>query len=411
LLKLLVTHLVTQKGKAMARNTKPISDTQIKKAKSKEKDYAFFDGGGLQLTVRKSGSKVFEFRYKSPVTQKYQKITIGKYPIVSLAKAREERLTLQKQRHNHIDPKLEKIAKDMTVKNVAEEFKIKIHKEIAPNTYKRNAGAIDRDIVRFLGHLNIKDLTRFHIIGLLKDVESRGLGYSVKLVHNLCTRILRYAVGMGYIEHNVSLDVDRDAIIARVKPKNFAHIIDTKQLQELMCKLKNSSITPPVKLGLMFAMHTFLRPFNIRYLEWKEIDFDKKIILIPVDKMKTRKPHIIPLSETSIKILQEAQKLNGSDKYVFLTLNKKVMSDATLNRALERLGYRHIQTSHGFRHTASTLLNENIQNHGVHTDAIERQLAHVEGGVKGVYNKAEYISERVKLMHWWSSFLSSLCTF
>ena len=393
----------------MPKNTIPLSDTQIKKAKKKEKDYAFYDGGGLQITIKKSGSKVFEFRYKSPITKKWQKITIGKYPILSLAKAREERLELQKLLQDNIDPKLGK--KGKTVKDVAEEFKAKIKKETAFNTYKRNAGAIDRDIIRYLGDVSIKELTRFHIIDLLKDVEGRGLGYSVKLVHNLCTRMLRYALGVGYIEHNVSRDVDRDAIIAKVKPKNFAHIVDPKKLQELMCKIKNSPLTPTVSLGLMFIIHTFLRPFNVRFLEWKEVDFDKKIILIDASKMKTRKPHIVPLSDVSIHILKEAQKINGGNQYVFLTINKKVMSDATLNRALERLGYKGIQTSHGFRHTASTILNENIPKHGVHTSAIERQLAHIEGGVRGVYNKAEYISERVKLMHWWSSFLSSLCTF
>ena len=151
----------------------------------------------------------------------------------------------------------------------------------------------------------------------------------------------------------------------------------------------------------MFAMHTFLRPFNVRYLEWCEVDIDNKVIVIPQEKMKTRKPHIVPLTDSTIKILNEAKSFKS--KYVFSS-TKKPMSEMAMQEALKRRGYEHRQTVHGFRHTALTILNENISKHMVHSEAIEKQLAHVTGGIKGVYNKAKYLEERIKMMRWWSEY-------
>jgi integrase len=209
--------------------------------------------------------------------------------------------------------------------------------------------------------------------------------------------------------HNICLDVDR-GIIKKSLSKNLPHMLEIESIKEMLEKIHLSQIAPIVKLAILFSLHTFLRPHNVRFLEWSEVDFDNKVIAISHEKMKMRKAHITPLSYEVIRLLKEAWKLNGHCQYVFLMSTGKVMSDMTMNRSLERMGYKDKQTTHGFRHTASTILNENIITHGVHSDAIERQMAHVAGGIRGVYNKAEYISERVKLMHWWSSFLCTLYT-
>ncbi len=394
----------------MGRITKPLSDAEVKRAKPLDKEHVLYDGDGLQLTIRTNGSKVFEFRYKSPVTNKYQKIALGKYPVLTLAEARDKRFELQKQLYNGIDPKIERNKKGfITVAMVATDFKAHIKDGLAPNTYKRNAGIIDRDIIRVLGKYAIKDVTRFDIVAMIKDIESRGVVESVKMALKLSTRIWRYALSMGHVEHNVCLDVDRE-ILKKSIPKNLPHMVEVEEVKELIEKIHHSKIAPIVKLAILFSLHTFLRPFNVRFLEWEEIDFDNKVISISAEKMKMRKPHLVPLTEYTIKILQKARKLNNFSQYVFLMNTGKVMSDMTMNRSLERMGYKDKQTTHGFRHTASTILHENIVNHGVHSQAIERQLAHTEGGIRGVYNKAEYISDRVKLMHWWSSFLCTLYT-
>ena len=395
----------------MGKLTKPLSDAEIKRAKILEKEYVFYDGDGLQLTIRPNGSKVFEFRYKSPITNKYQKIALGKYPVLALSEAREKRFELQKQLQNGIDPKIERDKKgSLTVEMVANDFLVHIKEGVAVNTFKRNSGIVRRDIVRVLGKHSIKDVTRFDIVAMIKDIESRGVVESVKMALKLSTRIWRFALSMGYVEHNICLDVDRE-ILKKSIPKNLPHMVEVEEVKEMIGKIHNSKIAPIVKLAILFSLHTFLRPFNVRFLEWEEIDFDNRVISISAEKMKMRKPHLVPLSEHTITLLQEARKFNGSARYVFLMNTGKVMSDMTMNRSLERMGYKDRQTTHGFRHTASTLLHENIVQHGVHSQAIERQLAHTEGGIRGVYNKAEYISERVKLMHWWSSFLYTLYTF
>lgn len=394
----------------MGRIVKPLSDAEIKKSKPQDKEYVLYDGDGLQLTIRPNATKVWEFRYKSPVSNKYQKITIGKYPIVTLAEAREKRFELQKMLFSGIDPKMDRDKQKMvTVKTVCEMFKEHIKDGLAPNTFKRNAGIINRDIIRFLGTYAISDVSRFDIINMIKDIEKRDVVESVKMALKLSTRIWRFALALGYIEHNVCLDVDR-GIIKKKPQKNLAHTTDTLELGQIIVATYKSKIAPIVKLAILFSMHTFLRPFNVRFLEWSEIDFDNKMILISAEKMKMRKAHIIPLSDEAIALLRQAQKLNGHNNYVFLMRSGKIMNDMTMNRSLERMGYKGVQTTHGFRHTASTILNENKHLHGIHSDAIERQLAHVEGGVRGVYNKAEYISDRIKLMSWWSRFLCTLYT-
>lgn len=394
----------------MGRIIKPLSDAEIKKAKVQDKEHVFYDGDGLQLTIRTNGSKIFEFRYKSPVTNKYQKIALGKYPILTLSEARDKRFELQKQLYNGIDPKIERDKKELvSVAMVAELFKEHIKDGLAPNTYKRNVGIINRDIIRVLGNHAIKDVTRFDIVSMIQDIESRGVVESVKMALKLSTRMWRHALALGYVDHNVCLDVDR-GVLKKSIPKNLPHMVEVDDIKEMLEKIHISQIAPIVKLAILFSLHTFLRPYNVRFLEWSEVDFDNKVIMISAEKMKMRKAHIVPLSDETIRLLREAWKFNGQNNYVFLMNTGKVMSDMTMNRSLERMGYKDKQTTHGFRHTASTLLHENIVTHGVGSDAIERQMAHVTGGIRGVYNKAEYISERVKLMHWWSSFLCTLYT-
>ena len=397
-------------GQIMRKVIRSISDLEIKRAKPREKDYALYDGDGLQLTIRYNGSKVFEFRYTSPTTTKKQKITIGKYPIITLQDAREERLKLQRLLYNGIDPKEEREVqkvKSMTLEAVVKGYIDNMESGICDKTFVRNKGMIDRDILRMLGDRPIKEITRFDVLDVIKDIESRGSIESAKRTLNIFSQIWRYAMSLGIVEHNVALDIDRKAL-QKSTSTNYPFLSERKELVKLIKDMHDASIEFNTKIALLFSMHTFLRPSNVRYLEWNEIDIDNRVISIPGEKMKTRKPHLVPLTDQTIEILNLARKFNTSAQYVFLTARAKVMSDATMNRALERMGYAGKQTVHGFRHTASTILNENIPLHGIHNKAIERQLAHIEGGVSGVYNKAEYIGLRVQLMEWWSNWINEL---
>lgn len=394
----------------MGKTTKPLSDTEIKRAKVEEKDYALYDGSGLQLTVRKNGSKIFEFRYKSPLTQKPQKITIGKYPIVTLAGARETRAEYQKTLLKGMDPKEERvIAKNegISFKTVTEEYRKHIKSELADTTFKRTNGILENELLRVFANKPIKDITRFHILALVREIEERGHIANAKKVLAAMTGLLRFALSCGYIEHNVARDIDK-GMLKKYEPTNHPHIESVSDLKELIEAMNAKKANPVIKLGAFFALHTFLRPSNVRFLKWEWIDFDNKVVTIPEKMMKTRKPHLVPLTDETIRLLKEAYKINAKYEHVFTMPSGKPLAHIEIGRFLKNCGYIGTQTAHGFRHTASTILHEKMNEHGVHSDAIERQMAHVEGGVKGVYNKAEYISDRIKLMHWWSKYLTSL---
>lgn len=396
----------------MGKTTKPLSDAEIKRAKVGEKDYALYDGSGLQLTVRKNGSKTFEFRYKSPATQKPQKITIGKYPIVTLLEAREKRVEYQKTLLNGIDPKQEREnAKNdgIIFKIVADEY-LKYKKgELAEPTFKRISGILENDLLRVFADKPIKEITRFHILALIKEIEDRGYIATSKKTLSVITELLRFALSLGYLEHNVARDIDR-GMLRKYEPTNHPHIEKEKDLKALLQAMHAKKANPIIKLASFFALHTFLRPGNVRFLKWKWIDFDNKMITIPTEMMKTRKTHLVPISDETMRLLNDAHKINAKKEYVFTMPSGIVLAKVEIGRFLKNCGYKREQTAHGFRHTASTILHENMAKHGIHSEAIERQMAHVEGGVKGVYNKAEYISERIKLMRWWSQYLTSLYT-
>ena len=399
----------------MGKITKPLSDAEIKRAKILEKDYALYDGSGLQLTVRTNGSKVFEFRYKSPTTQKAQKITLGKYPILSLSDAREKRAELQKTLLNGMDPKEERDATKhdgILFEKAALEYEKFIKSQLAEPTFKRSSSLIHKELVRVFAKKPIKEITRFQILALVREIEDRGHIVNAKKALSVMSGLLRYALSCGYVEHNVALDIDK-AMLKKTETTNYAHIEEEERLKTLIAAMHQGKSNPIIKLATFFALHTFLRPKNVRFLEWVEVDFDNKMILIPAEKMKTRKPHLVPLTDATITILREAKKHTAHHQYIFTMPSGCVLGSNEMNRFLKKIGFVQEQKVHGFRHTASTILHERMHLHGIHSDAIERQLAHAEMGVKGVYNKAEYISERVKLMHWWSDFVSgqyTLCT-
>lgn len=396
----------------MGKITKPLSDAEIKRAKILEKDYALYDGSGLQLTVRTNGSKIFEFRYKSPTTQKAQKITLGKYPILSLFEAREKRSKLQKILLNGMDPKEERDAvrnDGILFQKVALEYEKFIKSQLAETTFKRSSGLIHKELMTIFAKKPIKEITRFQILALVREIEDRGYIVNAKKALSVMSGLLRYALSCGYVEHNVALDIDK-AMLKKSETTNYAHIEEQDRLKTLITAMHQGKANPIIKLATFFALHTFLRPKNVRFLEWTEIDFDNRVILINGEKMKMKKPHLVPLTDATITLLREIKKHNAHHQYVFTMPSGSVLASNEINRFLKKIGFAQEQKVHGFRHTASTILHESMHLHGVHSDAIERQLAHAEMGVKGVYNKAEYISERVKLMHWWSDFVSGQYT-
>ncbi|MDR0666878.1 MAG: integrase arm-type DNA-binding domain-containing protein [Campylobacteraceae bacterium] len=398
----------------MPKLVTPLSELKVKNAKPKDKIYKLFDGNGLCLVINVTGVKYWHFRYK--IDGKEQLLSIGKYPEISLAQAREKHKEYYKQVKNGINPtdkrkkklqneinSLEKVAQIWLEKN-ADRISL-THKESIEG-YLRN------HINPQIGNLETSKITVKDVIKMAEIIEAKGYLETLRKVLNTLNSIFKFAVSKEYAPHNIIADIDRKNTFKQAVKRNFPVIIEPKKLGQLLRDIDNYHGNLITKYALQLAPHVFLRPANLRFAEWSEIDLDKKIWRIPKEKMKTKTPHIIPLSKQVIEIIQNVKKIIGNGKYLFPspTSNLRPICENTLVQALRRLDYTKDEiVAHSFRGIASTILHENISAHGIHSDAIERQLAHSErNGVKAAYNHAEYMLERVKLMQWWSDYLDNL---
>lgn len=396
----------------------PLSDVQIKNTKPKDKDYAIADGSGLQILVKTTGTKLWEFRYT--IDGKRKKGSFGTYPNVPLAKAREMAQMYQKMILNGIDPienKKEQKAIKAAVKQAKENtFEVLLQQwidlkktKLAKVTVDKIQRTFELYFLPFIGKKPITEISKQEYIELILRMRDKGIHYYAHKTKGMLQQFLNYLEETNIIENAPTLKMQN--ALQKPQKTNYPHITDLRELGELLRAIESYQGDISTKYALMLAPLIFVRPANIRFMEWSEIDFEKKIWRIPADKMKMRTPHIVPLSRQTIEILKEAKKVNGVYKYVFVSpvSTIKPLSENTLNMGLMRIGYKGVMVSHGFRHTASTILHEHISEHGFHTEVIERQLAHAErNGVKAAYNHAEYIKERIALMQWWADFLDSI---
>ncbi|MDM5264662.1 tyrosine-type recombinase/integrase [Sulfurovum sp. XTW-4] len=388
----------------MSRVTQ-LSDNKIRSLKPQDKEYKVPDGNGLYLHVMPTGSKVWRMRYK--LDGKASQKSLGKYPDISLKDARSKRDEYKTMVQSGNKPK--DTQSDTTFQILKDEYME--HRHDLSEKYKHDIDSLlERDFKSIL-HKNIDDITVSNLIEHFKDMEKRGIKTATKKAGSLINRIFKYAVTMQYTTNNPMGSIDLSILLKAHKPKNFKHITDKEQFKQLLKSIDNYVGDIYTKTALQLMPYVFLRPANIRGLLWSEIDFENRHIVIPKEKMKMNRDHIVPLTDSTIRILRTVDK--GLSEYVFPSpqSTKRQLSDNTLNYGLKRLGFGDSMTSHGFRHTASTLMHENIHIHKVPSDVIEMQLAHVEkNSVKGVYNKALYMEERIRLMQWWSDYIDDLKT-
>jgi integrase len=402
----------------MPRVVTPLSDMQIKNAKPQDKDYTLTDGGGLYLLVKQSGSKIWRYQYS--FNGKRFLTSFGTYPAVSLLEAREKRAVYQKDISNGINPADTK--KEIKAKNAeARQSKEQIFEallrqwidlkrtKVTKNTADKIQRTFELYFLPFIGQKPITEISKQEYIELILRMRDKGIHYYAHKTKGMLQQFLNYLEEANIIENAPTLKMQN--ALQKPQETNYPHITNLNELGELLRAIDGYQGDISTKYALMLAPLVFVRPANIRFMEWSEIDFEKKIWRIPADKMKMRTPHIVPLSRQAIEILKEVKKVNGVYKYVFVSpvSTIKPLSENTLNMGLMRIGYKGVMVSHGFRHTASTILHEHISEHGFHTEVIERQLAHAErNGVKAAYNHAEYIKERTALMQWWADFLDKL---
>jgi integrase len=242
------------------------------------------------------------------------------------------------------------------------------------------------------------------LLSIIRIVENRdALDLSHRILQ-MCGQIFRYAIATSRAEHDISASL-RGAL--RTRKKIHHARLQERELPEFLSELESYKGFLQTKLALKLLLITFVRTIELRGAKWEEIDFEKCEWRIPAERMKMRELHLVPLSRQAIAILNELKKITGNFEYIFPHINnpKRCMSENTLIYAIYRLGYHSRTTAHGFRATASTILNEN----GFHPDVIERQLAHTERNkVRASYNHAQYLPERCKMMQWWADYIDKV---
>lgn len=401
----------------MARITKPLSDTTIKSAKPREKEYKLFDGGGLYLSVTTKGQKWWRLKYR--FENKEKRISLGVYPTTSLQDARKQREELKTLISKGIDPALErkkekeairaeKVKSINTFKNVSTEWVELQRSQLGETTLKKYERALERDFYPSIGEKSMEDITRQDLIGIAKMIQDRGAIETAHRLLNLCNQIWRYALQYDKVARNIVNDISKKDVLQSFKKSNFRTITEHERIGELMAAIDDYTGEFTTKSALKLLTLTFVRPYNIRFAEWSEFDLIKRVWTIPAEKMKMKREHILPLSSQAVKILEEMYPHTKDAKYVFHSpiSRLKPISENTLNQALKRLDFGGEIVSHGFRAMFSTIAYESGKFRG---EVIEDLLAHQEKNqVKRSYNRATYETEKKKLMQWWSDFLEGV---
>lgn len=384
-----------------------LSDAKVRNAKRLSKPYKISDGEGLFLLVSTSGSKYWRFKYSYSGKEKL--LAFGVYPEVSLSDARERRAQARKALAAGTDPsEVKKQAKRLAIlkadnnfESIAREWHNNKQHAWAPKYATDVLTRLEADIFPKLGSRPITDIVASELLAALRIVESRG---ALDLTHRLlqsCGQVFTYGIVTDRATRNPAAEL-RGALKQPVK--RHQPYLKENELSEYLGKLSQYDGHPQTKLALKFLLLTFVRTTELRGALWKEIDFEKSEWRIPAERMKMRDPHIVPLSKQAVAVLRELKPLTGHLEHVFANQHHPVgcMSENTMLYALYRMGYHSRTTGHGFRATASTILNEN----GFAPDLIERQLAHTERNkVRAAYNHAQYLPERRKMMQWWADYL------
>lgn len=393
----------------------PLTDTAIRNIKSTPSPKKYSDAGGLHLLVNPSGSKLWRLAYRFEGKQKL--LALGAYPAVSLADARKRRDSAKELLAQRTDPsqqaKAEKRAKKISAANtfdvIADEVLAKFQREgRADATMIKKRWVLD--FARpTLGHRPIAEITAAEVLEALRQVEADGRYETAKRMRATIGQVFRYAIATARAEIDPTVAL-RGALIAPTH-KHRAAITDRVAFGGLLRAIWNYDGTPETRAALKLMVILYPRPGELRMAHWSEFDLKEATWVIPAERTKMRREHRKPLPKQAITILEKIQKLTGDGALVFPSIRsrRKPISENTFNAALRRMGYTTDQvTSHGFRASASTMLNET----GLWpADAIEAELAHADSNqVRRAYHRAAYWDDRLKMTQWWADELDTLRT-
>lgn len=409
----------------MKKVVNKLLDLNLRKAQPENKDYYINDGNGLYLLVKSTGVKLWRFKYVHPITKQQKMISLGKYPIVSLADVRIKKQQFLELLNEKIDPlsfeKEEKIKKlgdeKNNLKNVFNDWMNLQHtKPVTKKHLRKVENAFTTHILNKnieLAHKQVKDIVPNDFLeifwNILNNNKHKEDTYSrTDLIKRLCSyvnSVFNFALTKNLVEYNKMIGL-KEVLPKHIK-KNFPTLPPT-ELPNILKKINSSNLSDLTKSLMYFQLITLSRPNEAVKCEWSDIDLEKKLWTINKEKMKMRRDHIVPLSDLAISILKDVKKSDEvKNQYVFSSKNSKAghINLETANNALKRLGYKNVLVAHGFRSIASTALNESRK---FNKDTIEIALAHVDKNtVRATYNNAEYLDERREMLDWWAEYVKN----
>jgi integrase len=382
-----------------------LTDTQIKRIKPNTKPYKVSDGGGLFLWITPSGGKMWRWAYRHEGREKL--MTFGKYPDVTLALARERHSEARKQLATGVDPmterKAEKAAAENSFQGVAMLWLEHWRHGKSPRHVDYVSRRIETDILPCFGIRPVAEIEAPEVVQMVKAIEARGAHDIAKRALETTGQVFRFAIAHGYARRNPASEIRPGDVLKTARKVNYARI-DAKELPNLLRAIEVYRGAPVTRFAIKLIALTFVRTSELIGARWSEFDLEGGRWDIPADRMKMRTPHIVPLSKQAIEALELLRTVTGESDWLFPGDRnaKKPMSNNTILKALERMGYKGRMTGHGFRGLASTILHERGYAH----DHIELQLAHAaRNAVSAAYNHALYLEPRAKMMQDWADFL------
>lgn len=411
----------------MAKSVLPLSESKCTAAKSKEKDYCLFDGNGLILYVRSSGSKVWRFKYKRS-NGKVGNMTLGPFPALTLKNAREKRRLLEELIANGIDPidheqsRVSKKLHSLSFESVTRDW----HKEYkntgrwSDDTSERALKNLVDYVFPFIGRKDFESIKPKDLISVIRSIEELGFTEVVKKTRQRLISIYAYAISRGITENNTAYFL-KEVFVKTKKTKHHPQL-PLEQLPDFLNRLEQDNGYPITRLCVALALQTFTRSSELRFARWCEFDLVKGIWtlpgtreLVPGQKFsnrgaKMKDDHLIPLSPRAISILKELKKFSGMSQNVFPKNGDPngFISESTINKTLRRIGYdtKTDVCGHGFRGMACSAL---VQSTLFQKEAVEKQMSHQERDqVRLAYtHQAEYLEERKAMINWWSDYLEA----
>ena len=405
----------------MPKLVSPLTDVQIKNAKSKDKPYKIFDGGGLYLEIMPTGSKLWRMKFKQ-ANGKESRLAFGSYPEISLTAARGKRSEAKKLKADGIDPSQDKKDKGRvkgekaanTFEKLAREWHANKLSSWSESTAKDTLRRLEIDIFPQIGSMPIASINHQQMIAALRKIEDRGAQEVAHRVKSTCARIFSYANQQGIENKNPAADLTD--VLRPVKAGHFAAITSDELPAFLVAMGKNDArLFKPTRIALRLMMLLFVRTSELITTPWSEIDLEAGEWVIPWQRMKRGKltvnpdktNHHVCLSTQALILLRDLHMLTGGGKYLFPNQrdHEKPMSNGAILMALKRLGYQNKMTGHGFRALAMSTIKERL---GYRHEVVDRQLAHAQKDkVASAYDRAQFLAERKVMMQQWADYLDT----